>query len=216
MKKIIGFLPVWILYSIGNGLSELDEIYCTNIFYSISTWCMLKSCNIQDWSGIKGPWLKPTNLEIERRWIIKHLPILKFDETLAILQYYTPTGRYRVSCNVGTEISKYYHTVKKTVSYGVNEENEKEITKDEFIDAIKTATSKIAKSRRKYKCDGLVYEFDGLMLDPIDSVSTLYIMEIELNDINQTINMPYDIKKLIIKEITGDTAFSNLQLSTKI
>lgn len=216
MKKIIGFLPVWILYSIGKGLSERDEIHGNDNFYMISSWCMLKSCKIQDWSGIKGPWSKPTNLEIERRWIIKRLPIVKFDETLAIIQYYTPTGRYRVSCDVYTEISKYHHTVKKTVSHGVNEEDEREITKEEFTDAIKTATSKIIKSRRKYNCDGLVYEFDGLILDPIEEDPTLYIMEIELNDINQNINMPYSIKELIIKEITGDKAFSNLQLSTKI
>jgi len=175
---------------------------------------MSTSGDIQDWAGLKRPWLKPENLEIERRWIIKHLPDLKFDDLLHIKQYYTPHGRFRKSFN-GSAFT-YYHTVKKTISPGVNEEIENTITPFEFEAAIRNATSFITKHRYKYKHDGLVYEFDGMFFEDNKDIPTFWVLEIELKHINQPIDMPDYIKNVIIKEITGDKAFSNFTLSTKI
>lgn len=220
MKKIIGYLPMWILYHIGSSFDAYDTVHDKDTFGWLTSWCMINSLKIQNWSGLENPWFEPEpkkNLEIERRWIMKYLPDLEYDEILAIIQYYTPTGRYRVTCNVNTHDNiKFYHTIKKIVSYGINEEDEKEITETEFNEAVKTATSKITKSRHKYKHSGLTFEFDGLILDPVLTDPTLYIMEIELNDIKQVINIPVEINKVIIKEITGDKVFSNHALSTKI
>jgi CYTH domain-containing protein len=163
--------------------------------------------------GFKKLWVKPENLEIERRWIIKHLPDLKFDDLLHITQYYTPWGRFRKSYN--GSVFTYYHTVKNRISVGVNEEIEETISKDDYENAIKQATSIITKHRYKYKHNGLVYEFDGMFFKN-DNVPTLWVLEIELNNINQPIEMPDFIKNTVIKEITGDKAFSNFTLSTKI
>ena len=203
MKKIIAFLPTWILFYIGDFTSNLFKYKYFNFtaLYLLYNWCMTNSGDIQDWAGLKRPWLKPENLEIERRWVIKCLPDVKFDDLLHIKQYYTPSGRFRKSYN-GSDFT-YYHTVKKTISPGINEEIENIITPFEFEAAIRNATSFITKHRYKYKYDGLVYEFDGMLFDESSPVPTIWMLEIELKHINQPIDMPDNIKTIIIKEITG-------------
>lgn len=213
MKKILAFLPAWILFYIGDFTSKLFKYFDSTALYQIYNWCMSTSGDMQDWAGLKRPWLKPENLEIERRWVIKCLPDLKFDDLLHITQYYTPWGRFRKSYN--GSVFTYYHTVKKTISAGVNEEIEETISKDDYENAIKNATSIITKHRYKYKHDGLVYEFDGMFFKN-DNVPTFWVLEIELRHINQKIEMPENIKSVVIKEITGDKAFSNFTMSTKI
>lgn len=217
MKKIIGYLPTLILYHLGTALDAYDTVHNNDNFGACACWCMEKSFQLQEWTGAKNPGMIPEpkkNLEIERRWLLKCLPSIEYDDILYIKQYYTSAGRFRVvdnKCNF-----TYYHTIKKTIAHGINEEDEHTITKEEFDNAIKSATSYICKQRYKYKYDGLVYEFDGITFDNSRIHPSLCILEIELKDIKQIINMPYNIKILIIKEITGESLFSNHSLSTKL
>lgn len=218
MKKIIAFIPVWVLFYTGDLISKTFTKINSVILYRFYSWCMEKSGDMQDWAGLENPWHGPEpksqNLEIERRWLITGLPKLKFDQLLIIRQYYTPTGRFRESYD-GTSF-KYYHTIKKTISSGVNEEIEIEITKSEFDESIKDATSYICKDRRKYKHDGLVYEFDSMLLSMDNITPCMYIMEVELDDINQEFVIPEVIKDVIIREITGEKQYSNFSLSVKL
>jgi CYTH domain-containing protein len=215
MRKLITFIPVWILYYVGHLTSKSFPYFGSPVLYLVYNHCMLWSGDMQKWSGLKRPFIAVENLEIERRWILKCLPEnVKFDDMLLIRQYYTPEGRYRISYN-GSEF-KYYHTVKKTISHGTNEEIEREITRGEMDFAVGIATSSIMKHRYKLKIDGLVYEFDGLLFDGEWQNPTMWILEIELKHIDQKIDMPQFVKDVIVKEITGDMAFSNKSMSTKI
>lgn len=159
-----------------------------------------------------------TELEIERRWLLRKLPpefneIRNEFEEYGITQWYTPEGRFR-SIHPKNYFSecRYLHTIKEVVSYGVNKEIEKEITQEEFQDAIKSATKVISKIRYIYQENDLKYEIDFIHVLGQDYI----ILEIELNDIDQKIVIPDFINKFIIREITGDKSLSNFNLARKV
>lgn len=167
------------------------------------------------------------NLEIERRWLLRKLPNVAAQENYLVSQYYTPEGRFRATTsysesgdkNFNPE-TKYFHTIKKTVSHGTNEEQEREITKAEYLKAIESATKLINKIRfiHKEKGNDLKFEVD-LFTDTNwhDKFhADLIILEVELASIDQKIHFPYYIENRIIKEITGDTTYSNFNLAKLI
>jgi len=56
MKKILAFIPTWVLYYTGDFISRyLFMGYFMWSFY-LYNWCMIKSMEIQDWAGLKEPW----------------------------------------------------------------------------------------------------------------------------------------------------------------
>lgn len=163
-------------------------------------------------------------IEIERRWLLKKIPMLHYD-VIYIKQYYSEFGRFRKTITTNS-IVKYYHTVKTNISYGANIEDEKEISKKEFIKNIKSATTVLNKTRCIYKENGLTYEIDSLFNDDIEQYFIdncdlshypyLTILEIELKDINQKITFNAEVYDSIIKEITGIPELSNRLLANKI
>lgn len=62
MKKIIAFIPVWLLYYTGHLISKTWETRFNRGGYGYDMYntCMIRSMNLQDWAGLKGPW-KPVN-----------------------------------------------------------------------------------------------------------------------------------------------------------
>lgn len=225
MKKIIGFIPTWATYYIGHWACLLERFLAPRKgilwLYMLSQWCLVKSGDIQDWAGLDGPWMdvtppedKPKNLEIERRWLLTELPDLKWNDLLYIKQYYTPGGRFRQIFN-GT-IHTYFHTIKHNIAPGINEEDEKEITKEEFDLAITKAISYIEKHRYIYKVDNLKYEFDAIITTLNNIIPTLWILEIELESIDQPLELIPIVTCNVIKEITGDKSYSNFSLSHKL
>ncbi len=58
MKKIIGFLPTWILYYIGDLSSIIMVKFDFYFLYGFYNICMITSTDIQDWAGLKKPWIK--------------------------------------------------------------------------------------------------------------------------------------------------------------
>lgn len=173
-----------------------------------------------------------SELEIERRWLMRKLPNIIAKESFTINQYYTPEGRFRKSTSYSETgdkdfipVTKYYHTIKKTISHGINDEQECEITEAEFNEAIKSATKMINKLRFIHTPDKqpgwnmkLKFEVD-LMLNTTYHEKyhcDLIILEVELDDINREVEFPYYIQNRIIKEITGDSSFSNFNLAQPI
>lgn len=218
MKKIIGFIPTWIIYYIGHWLSLLERFISPKIgilwLYELSNYFLITSTIIQDWAGLNSPWEEPKNepnLEIERRWLLTKIPDVKFDDILYIKQYYTEAGRFRDTFNDMKHI--YHHTIKRPVSVGIQEEDEIEITKEEFDLAIAKPIAFIDKYRFIYKVDGLKYEMDQIFL--INNETDFYVLEIELNDINQPLELVKEVQDCVIKEITGDKSLSNFSLSYK-
>lgn len=52
MKKIIAFIPVYILYYIGDRLSKFDSLGS----YKAYNWFMQRSVQLQDWAKLNKPW----------------------------------------------------------------------------------------------------------------------------------------------------------------
>lgn len=166
-----------------------------------------------------------TNLEIERRFLLKDTPNHKYideAERYRIHQFYLkPTHeiegviRYRMTCSlavskVGIE-RRYEKIIKTKIEKGVNKESDiKIISEKEFEEAQKSAIKVIYKVREVYSYNGLKFEVDDFK-NP-----KLVICEVELKQIDQEIIFPDFIKELILLEITGMDQFSNYNLANKL
>ena len=161
------------------------------------------------------------NLEIERKFIVKSLPNIKPDDVHEIEQYYfkNELGIWERARTYHSEISgdKYIHTVKTSVSKGINIEDEYEMTKDEF-DKFKNKcltpgieSRHISKERWIYKDGKLKWE-----IDKFNSGYHLIIAEIEIPTKRYKLIFPPFIEEIKLLEVTGLKQFSNRALSLKI
>lgn len=159
-------------------------------------------------------------LEIERKFLLKRIPesvgLPKYD----IVQYYGNDliGDFRLRIqreaqfheNGPDMVPKYILTRKKKVSKGVFEEDEREVDWIFFANYMPLYDTMITKYRYVIEQDGLKFE--------VDKYTSLHLvtLEVELPTIKHKFSFP---KKLemhwnLIKEVTGDKAFSNRMLST--
>lgn len=161
---------------------------------------------------------KAINLEIERKFLLKRLPEKLLEkrkhEKLNIVQFYFFIGgiwqRFRVLKN--GKNTKYIHTIKKSLSPGVYEENEKEVTKEEFdilYNKHKNKCRVIEKTRFVIKHKGLKFE-----IDKYEDLS-LVILEVELPKLSFKFDFPNNLAEEIVMEATGIKQFSNFSLSLK-
>lgn len=157
--------------------------------------------------------------EIERRWLLATMPDYPDLLTrLDITQSYgiDESGPFRIRMQFERQLgengygqgpTQYTLTRKEKVSHGIANEIETDIGFVQYERLYSTCTTAICKSRYKIEHNGLIFEIDFF-----DHVRLL-IMEVELTDIMQTIEIPDQISKVIIKEITGEEEFSNFNLS---
>jgi CYTH domain-containing protein len=151
-------------------------------------------------------------LEIERKYLLKRLPAIKWDYVINIKQFYLPDKtRIRQSfVNGGFEFIKCKKVLlsKKPKVY---EEDEKEITKDEFLDLFKKSKTGLAKTRFIKKVPGgLKWEVD--MYEDID----LIVAELEIPKKKFKVKIPKFISDVLIMEVTEFSEFTNRSLSEKI
>lgn len=148
-----------------------------------------------------------SNLEIERRFILRSVPSAPASRTLQIYQKYAADGwRYRQQDD-GNE-TRYFKTRKTSLGKGINQEEEYEISAAGFTHDCGDVIKGIAKTRAVHIHNNLHFEVD------IFHHLTLVIMEVELTDINQPLDIPEHLRQLIIYEITGITQFSNSSLAS--
>lgn len=160
-------------------------------------------------------------LEIERKFLLKAMPSKAPDDVFAIDQYYlkNKSGIWERARTYHSENSgdTYIHTVKKSVSKGVNIEDEKELTKEQFEEFKSNCLSGkfesrfISKERHVYKEGELKWE-----VDKFGSGYNLIIAEIEIPKKTFKISFPDYISQVALLEVTGIKQFSNRSLSLKI
>ena len=159
-------------------------------------------------------------LEIERKFLLKSMPIVKEDEVVQIEQWYWKNS-FGIWERVRTWFSdkgerRWIHTIKKNISKGVNIEYEKDITESEFKDFINICRLNpnesrfIHKERWIFKDDDLKWEVDKF------KECNLVIAEIEIPKKNYPLNVPDFIASLILLEVTDLKQFSNRSLSLKL
>lgn len=147
------------------------------------------------------------NIEIERKFLIKELP-LKFEETIHIRQYYLSNSQNLV------QRLRIFNQEKAIMSF---KEKTSKISKYEFEYTIplKDANKMISiadvpfidKKRHIIHIDSLKWEIDEFL----DKNKGLIIAEVELKTENQSISIP----NWIGKEVTDDRKYYNYNLALK-
>ncbi len=154
-------------------------------------------------------------LEIERKFLVK-----KTDELLSactscthITQTYLINGddglqrRVRRSETDGKVVCTY--TEKRFIKPMVREENECVITEERYNQLLTEADTELDPVEKSRYI--LIYEDQHFEIDVYPFSDTLCTMELELADVSQEIHFPPCAE--IIKEVTGDTRYSNVTLS---
>lgn len=158
-------------------------------------------------------------LEIERKFLIE-MPDLAwlekqdFVQIAYIAQTYLGKNRNGYGRRVRLmEISgekKYYHTAKKSLHGFTRVEIEKEISKQEYDEYLKSDNNLVVLKKTRYiiKLNNLKYE-----VDVYPFWNTTAILEIELKSEDQKFEIPEFIK--VIGEVTNNLDYSNHSLAKK-
>lgn len=161
---------------------------------------------------------EPVPAEIERKFLIKKpsfetISGIKYISKANIFQTYlrTKDGAERRVRQRGTKETGYnfYVTEKKVIGPGARIENERLISRDEFIDLLIDADTRKHPVVKERYC--FLYKNQYFEMDIYPFAESEAIMEIELNDISQKVELPDFIE--IIKEVTDDPAYKNNSLA---
>ena len=158
---------------------------------------------------------EPEPYEIERKFLIEYPDISwlnKMCKKVEIIQTYLKSNnndeiRVRQRGSSGNYI--YTKTIKKNINNLKRIEIEKRLTKDEYINLLMDADTTKHPIRKTRYC--LVYKNQYLEIDIYPFWKDKAILEIELNDENQKIKIPTQLK--IIKEVTNDNKYKNSELA---
>ena len=155
-------------------------------------------------------------LEIEKKFLLKSIPDKQPDEIIEIFQWYrkNDSGIWERARSCYSNLKGFYfvHTIKRNISPGVNEEEEKTLTSEEFnkfVELCKFSQSRyISKERLVFKHKGLKWE-----VDVFNNGHHLIVAEIELPSLDFNFDMPSFIKETLLLEVTGMKQFGNRNLS---
>ena len=158
---------------------------------------------------------EPEPYEIERKFLIEYPDISwlnKKCKKVEIIQTYLKSNnndeiRVRQRGCSGNYI--YTKTIKKNINNLKRIEVEKRLTKDEYINLLMDADTTKHPIRKTRYC--LVYKNQYLEIDIYPFWNDKAIVEIELNDENQEIEIPTQLK--VIKEVTNDNKYKNSELA---
>lgn len=160
------------------------------------------------------------NIEIERKFLLKAIPDKEPDEVIEIFQWYLKNkdGIWERARSCYSDVKGFYfiHTIKKNISPGVNEEDEKQITSEEFnkfVEKCKQGQSKyISKERLVYKDKKTNLKWE---VDVFNNGHHLIVAEIEIPKIDYEIVFPNFIKDKLLIEVTELKQFGNRNLSNR-
>lgn len=163
----------------------------------------------------------PVPLEIERKYLIEMPNIemikkaIKLSESNIVQTYLCDDGcgyerRIRQRGTKGDYV--YTYTEKRKVKDGVRLENERLISKEEYLEFLNQTDfrkKQIVKTRYCFVWNNIYFE-----LDVYPGWDNCAILEVELTNENQEIMLPGFINKL--KDVTDDEAYSNYNLASGI
>jgi len=157
-------------------------------------------------------------LEIERKFLLKRLPIEPPSEVLLIKQWYMDVNGVmvrvrKVEFNDGS--FDFIKTIKTPIDEMTYEENESQMLPKDFYDFVDECLVSdnsyyIAKKRHIYVNDNDKWEVDQYL--DFD----LVVAELEIPHKEYSFEIPEHIKDELIMEVTGKREFSNFSLSEKL
>lgn len=154
--------------------------------------------------------MEKSGKEIERKFLIeKYKGEIAGERVWDIVQTYLvrtdPDIQRRVRRIVSDGNVTCYYTEKRFIDHGIREENEREISAEEYEHLKKEADpslTEIIKRRRIFVYDGKTLEMDEYPFS--DRYASI---EAELEGITEEITLPDFIR--VIKEVTSDVRYSN-------
>jgi len=162
---------------------------------------------------------EPEPFEIERKFLIEYPDLAKLEklpncQRVEIIQTYltAPEGeesRVRQRGADGNYI--YVQTTKKKVTDVKRVEVERRLTKDEYLRLLMDADPNCRPIRKTRYC--LTHDNQYFEIDVYPFWDNQAIVEIELNDENDEIRFPAELK--VIKEVTEDDSFKNASLAKR-
>ena len=160
---------------------------------------------------------EPEPYEIERKFLIEFPNISWLEKNknckkLEIIQTYLNSNadeevRVRQRGYDGNYI--YTQTIKRNVNDITRVEIEKRLTKDEYLNLLMNADTTKHPIRKTRYC--LIYKNQYFEIDIYPFWNDKAIVEIELNDENEEIEFPKQLK--LIKEVTNDKKYRNSELA---
>lgn len=163
------------------------------------------------------------NIEIERKFLLKSLPKIEPTDSIKIEQLYLKRGiiweRLRSWESTKNGKKKWIHTIKTSVGKGVNLEEEKLVTEDEFKEFKRECLDSSTESRMIYKTRHIYPNPNSKLYWEVDEFHNDYkliVAEIEIPQKDFKFDIPKYISDLILLEVTGLKQFSNRSLSLKI
>ena len=147
-------------------------------------------------------------LEFERKFLLLKQPSLKADIVYRLEQHYFGDERIRRR-STDSEDDVFYHTIKKSLRPGVNSENERIITRDEYYNLLEKSKVFVVKHRHCYFIGGLKWEVD--VFEDIN----LVVAEVEYPKENYKLKIPKFIEDVTIMEVTKFREFSNKNIAKK-
>lgn len=164
-----------------------------------------------------------SNLEIERKFLLKKLPESKPKDSIDIEQIYLKKNgvweRVRSWESSKTGKKKWIHTIKTSLGKGVNLEDEHLISEEEFLKFKDESLNSTLESRMIFKTRHIYSVKNSKLIWEIDEFHNDYrliVAEIEIPRKDFNIEIPKWISDLILLEVTGLKQFSNRSLSLKI
>ena len=163
-----------------------------------------------------------SNYEIERKFLLKNLPDLKYDKISYIEQYYLEQGdgySDRVRRSDYGESVKYTRTIKQRISERTQSEEEIKISKKEFKELKTKSISVVQKYRHVINFGDYKWEIDkfeniNLVIAEIEIVTDDHVDDY-VDEINH-LDLPKFIKENLIMEVSDFKPFSNKRLAIKI
>jgi len=123
---------------------------------------------------------------------------------------YTDLANYNNICPLKN--TKYYHTIKKSISPGISEEEESEISEDEAEELVHRSfldEKRIPIYKTRYN---VLYKNQNFELDVFkEDLNGLAILELEVDELEQNVDLPSFLP--ILKEVTNDKRFKNSNLA---
>lgn len=169
-----------------------------------------------------------TKLESERKYLIKFptswstlaelfdgiIDVKRISQTYLKPESGEQAGRVRKTVEglTGDTETIYHYNQKKPVETGVHEETEHEISEKEYNNYLKKSNPDkvpVEKTRFVFEWQDQTFELDLFK----GHLKGLAIMEIELDDIDDTVELPPFLK--VVKEVTKDKRFTNFALADK-
>ncbi len=149
-----------------------------------------------------------SKIEYERKFLLLKKPVLKADVVYRVEQHYFGDERIRRKSQEGKE-DIFYHTIKKSIRPGVNSEDEKKISIQEYYNLLENSRSFIIKHRHCYFIGGLTWEID------VFEDMNLVVAEVEYPKEDYKLKIPRFIEDVTIMEVTNFREFSNKNISKK-